>query len=277
MIDTTNLNGQGIEELRASIVLQRKEIDRLREEITQVAEYNEGLTTRCIEDTSRIAALEQQLASRGGVPDARWLDAVSGLVDDIECLIDESEGVYGMHLNGDPSPWSELESGGRFERLTHLPIVKGLLAAAPSPEGQEAEQAREIVKRWVSWIEDVSADMDYEPGAQRKLKADAAIVLSALTTTPKATATVSAEGQAGEREYMDEIMRDDPELAEAIREEQEREAFENWFSDDWQHPEAVQRDAVGYKLAVAQNAWTAWQAAWQALAALAAQQQEGRE
>src|SRR5690606_363997 len=48
-----------------------------------------------------------------------------------------------------------------------------------------------------------------------------------------------------------------------------RESFEEWFSDDWRHPSAVGRDAVGYKLAETQNAWTVWQAAWQAaLAAL---------
>jgi regulator of replication initiation timing len=30
-------------------------------------------------------------------------------------LIDESEGVYGLHLNGDEAPWDELLPGGRFE------------------------------------------------------------------------------------------------------------------------------------------------------------------
>lgn len=80
MIDTNELNNLTVEELRAGIALQRKEIDRLREEIKQVAEYNEGLTTRCIEDTSRIAALEQQLASRGGVPELEPYDA--GLLND---------------------------------------------------------------------------------------------------------------------------------------------------------------------------------------------------
>lgn len=50
-------------------------------------------------------------------------------------------------------------------------------------------------------------------------------------------------------------MRDDK-LIEAMR-----ESFEAWFSDDWQHPSAVERDAVGYKLAQAQNAWTVWLAA----------------
>lgn len=57
------------------------------------------------------------------------------------------------------------------------------------------------------------------------------------------------------------------ELIEAMR-----ESFDAWFSDDWQYPNAVERDAVGYKLAQTQNAWTAWQAAWQA--AIAALQRE---
>jgi len=33
----------------------------------------------------------------------------------VEDLISESRGVYGLHLNGDPSPWGELRSGGNFE------------------------------------------------------------------------------------------------------------------------------------------------------------------
>lgn len=30
----------------------------------------------------------------------------------------DSGGVYGLHLNGDPAPWSELTSGGHFEDWT---------------------------------------------------------------------------------------------------------------------------------------------------------------
>lgn len=30
-------------------------------------------------------------------------------------LIDESNGVYGLHMNGDVSPWPELLQGGMFE------------------------------------------------------------------------------------------------------------------------------------------------------------------
>lgn len=30
-------------------------------------------------------------------------------------LISDSEGVYGLHLNGDVAPWETLEAGGEFE------------------------------------------------------------------------------------------------------------------------------------------------------------------
>ena len=33
----------------------------------------------------------------------------------VAALMDESHGIFGLHLNGDPSPWSELRTGGRFE------------------------------------------------------------------------------------------------------------------------------------------------------------------
>ena len=42
-------------------------------------------------------------------------------LDEVLYLIGESTGVYGLHLNGDPSPWEEIEQGGRFERLWSLP------------------------------------------------------------------------------------------------------------------------------------------------------------
>ena len=38
-----------------------------------------------------------------------------GAVKAVCDLMDESAGVYGLHLNGDPSPWDELRTGGRFE------------------------------------------------------------------------------------------------------------------------------------------------------------------
>ncbi len=66
----------------------------------------------------------------------RLLEALSALLDDIEALIGESAGVYGLHLNGDVSPWSELEEGGRFERLSSMSRAREAIAAA------EAQQER---------------------------------------------------------------------------------------------------------------------------------------
>lgn len=110
-------------------------------------------------------------------------------------------------------------------------------------------------------------NFDHDLRGTERLQSFAEAVFGAMLA-----AAPSPEGQAEQAEYMDEIMCDVPGLAAAIWEELEREEFEAWFSDEWQHPKAVERDAVGYKLAAAQNAWTAWQAGW--CAALAAQQKE---
>lgn len=72
------------------------------------------------------------LRSQAGVVPAGWMASISGLVDDIDGLLEESIGVYGLHKNGDVSPWNEITPGGRFERLTHLNDVRALLSAAPS-------------------------------------------------------------------------------------------------------------------------------------------------
>lgn len=77
---------------------------------------------------------------------ARLLDALSALLDDIEALIGESAGVYGLHLNGDVSPWSELEEGGRFERLSSMSRAREAIAAAAHTEPVNT-QLLEALKR----------------------------------------------------------------------------------------------------------------------------------
>ncbi len=56
----------------------------------------------CIEHESTIADLRERLAK-----------AEKG-IREVDALICESQGVYGLHLNGDVSPWSELLPPGRF-------------------------------------------------------------------------------------------------------------------------------------------------------------------
>ncbi len=48
-----------------------------------------------------------------------------------------------------------------------------------------------------------------------------------------------------------------------------RDAFEDWYSGGWEHPQAVERDGEGYKLLGADNAWAVWDAAWRSAKASA--------
>ena len=53
---------------------------------------------------------------------------------EVQDLIGETSGVYGLHLNGDNAPWNEIEQGGRFERLTTLPeALAAIDAVIPLP------------------------------------------------------------------------------------------------------------------------------------------------
>lgn len=53
----------------------------------------------------------------------------------------------------------------------------------------------------------------------------------------------------------------------------ERKAFEAWFSDGGKYPKAIEMGSSdgGYRLASTYTAWVAWQAAWKARAALSAE------
>lgn len=42
-------------------------------------------------------------------------EALKELVKTIDDLMDESDGVYGLHLNDDLAPWDSLMAGGQFE------------------------------------------------------------------------------------------------------------------------------------------------------------------
>lgn len=45
----------------------------------------------------------------------RLLQACRGLVSAVNLLISESDGVAGLHLNGEIAEWNQLTAGGRFE------------------------------------------------------------------------------------------------------------------------------------------------------------------
>ena len=65
---------------------------------------------------------EMRLASEDKLAKADAAIEAAGIaLQEVQDLIHESRGIYGMHLNGDESPWNEIEQGGRFERLCTLP------------------------------------------------------------------------------------------------------------------------------------------------------------
>ena len=62
-------------------------------------------------------------------PTAR--EALSRLIFDIKALTAESEGVAGLHQNGDVAPWSELLEGGEFSPWLGDAIADASQALAP--------------------------------------------------------------------------------------------------------------------------------------------------
>ena len=57
-------------------------------------------------------------------------EALNSLLWDLEALMGESLGVYGLHLNGDASPWEEIAPGGTFERLDSIIEARAALSKA---------------------------------------------------------------------------------------------------------------------------------------------------
>lgn len=72
-------------------------------------------------------------------------DALSTNLDELVAavngLIDDSEGVYGLHLNGDPAPWDDLTLGGRYQEwLLPLAAAEHCLSVVPAEHANEANQ-----------------------------------------------------------------------------------------------------------------------------------------
>lgn len=72
---------------------------------------------------------------------------LASLVDEIDSLIGESTGVYGLHQNGDPSPWHELLAGGRFQRLDLGEARAAVDRLAPASPAEILDDARRLIER----------------------------------------------------------------------------------------------------------------------------------
>ncbi len=58
------------------------------------------------------------------------IDALEDLVMDLDALVAESDGIYGLHLNGDGAPWDEILPGGQYEHLGSLRRARAVLREA---------------------------------------------------------------------------------------------------------------------------------------------------
>ena len=96
-----------------------------------------GLRNSIVEAVRSFAIASQRGATTPASAGEGELRALaSSLVAEINDLINESGGVWGLHLNGDDATWADITVGGRFERLPSLHDLKIALAApAASAEG----------------------------------------------------------------------------------------------------------------------------------------------
>ena len=71
----------------------------------------------------------------------RLVDAAAQFADDLDALVGESEGIAGLHLNGDVAPWDEVLPGGRYE--TWLGSLDELDAAIRAVREGQSTAARQ--------------------------------------------------------------------------------------------------------------------------------------
>lgn len=90
------------------------------------------------------------------VPEGEALSALQTLVGELDSLIDDSEGVSGLHKNGDVAAWSDLMSDGAYPWLSSLDDARRIACARPKAEltpasataqGQDADDT--IKRRWI--------------------------------------------------------------------------------------------------------------------------------
>ena len=70
--------------------------------------------------TPRSVLLEYLMNSDVSKTEREWcarneIAALTKALKSVEQLINESRGVYGLHLNGNQAPWDELRMGGQYE------------------------------------------------------------------------------------------------------------------------------------------------------------------
>jgi hypothetical protein len=92
------------------------------------------------------------------IPESAVREAAIALHEALTALIQESEGVAGLHLNGDVAPWEELLAGGRYEEWLRAYDDFALATAAPQDEAPELEGLRAAITRLVDGADTLGTD-----------------------------------------------------------------------------------------------------------------------
>jgi hypothetical protein len=87
--------------------------------------------------------------------------ALERLLSDIQALSDSSQGIDGLHLNGDCAPWVELLEGGHYSSWLGDAIAEARTALAhPEPSGEVSEPAHAGLislalnrEPWATWLQ----------------------------------------------------------------------------------------------------------------------------
>ena len=75
---------------------------------------NKGLVNPDFNNCVHLARRYKTLQASNEEYKQRIVELEKGL-DSVSKLIEDSDGVYGLHLNGDNAPWNSLTTGGQFE------------------------------------------------------------------------------------------------------------------------------------------------------------------
>lgn len=118
--------------LRQQLATEKTEFEQCSDMLTNAERHIETLEEQLGAAESKIYTLTKELEVQsywGPRWEAEYAARMAALaacevkqaaLQEIIDLMSESYGLTGFHLNGDIAPWSELEEGGRFERLTSL-------------------------------------------------------------------------------------------------------------------------------------------------------------
>ena len=98
-----------------TILEQAREIESIRQQLASVTKERDEVAAQARMLDRMVDEMDEQLAATLAACEAKDA-ALQEFVD----LMSESYGLTGFHQNGDIAPWSEVEEGGRFERLTSL-------------------------------------------------------------------------------------------------------------------------------------------------------------